>query len=59
LAVFTDLKVTKRRHFTIGGVRYTPEQKPFMRNIVVALAILTFAHLVLYRRAERRLGFRR
>ena len=59
LAVFTDPKVTKRRRLPISRVRYTPQQKPFMRSVVVALVVLTLAHLALYRRAAQQLGFRR
>ena len=59
LAVFVDQKVPKRSRLPIGRVRHTRQQKPLMRNIVVALAVLALAHLALYRRAARKLGFRR
>jgi hypothetical protein len=59
MPVFIDLKGKERRPLTIGGARYAPQQKALMRNIAVALAVLSLAHLALYRRAARQLGFRR
>ena len=59
LAVFVDQKVPKRSRLPIGRVRHTRQQQPLMRNIVVALVVLTLAHLALYRRAAQQLGFRR